>query len=165
MKIEEYSHRHGKELCKLLHPEIHDEVLTLLANLKPFPHGRIKGKTAKDSITATFTSRNWDKETYITLSEGKKDYVDLMKDRIAVEMEWSKFEMFFRDFFRFMLLYERQQIDIGIILTYNEEAYRRWQGEAEAYRSSRASLTKLTGFLAGDYSSIVTVPLWCIGIE
>jgi hypothetical protein len=73
--------------------------------------------------------------------------------------------MFFRDFFRFMLLHERREIDVGIIITLDEMAYQRWQGEAKAYKSARASLQKLVDFLRGDYSSVVNVPIWCIGIE
>ncbi len=80
-------------------------------------------------------------------------------------MEWSRFEMFFRDFFRFMLLYERRQIDLGVILTYDEMAYHRWSGEAKPYKSARASFQRVTDFLSRDYATVVRVPLWCIGIE
>lgn len=51
--------------------------------------------------------------------------MDLYKDKVAVEMEWSRFEMFFRDFFRFMLLYERNEMEVGIILTFDYMAYER----------------------------------------
>jgi hypothetical protein len=98
-------------------------------------------------------------------SADKKDALDLCKWKIAIEMEFSRFEMFFRDFFRFMLLYERREIDVGIIITLDEMAYQRWKGEAKSYRSARASLQRLVDFLQGDYSSVVRVPLWCIGIE
>jgi hypothetical protein len=80
-------------------------------------------------------------------------------------MEFSRVEMFFRDFFRFMLLYDRREIDAGVIITYDKMAYQRWEGEAKAYKAARASLPKLVDFLQGDYSSAVTVPLWCIGVE
>lgn len=119
----------------------------------------------KNHICGAFLERNWIPEMPIVFSDGKRDFIDLMKDRLAIEMEWSRFEMFFRDFFRFMLLYERKQIDVGIIITYNDEAYARWNGEAKPYKSARASLSKLTDFFSGDYASVVTVPIWCIGIE
>lgn len=80
-------------------------------------------------------------------------------------MEFSRFEMFFRDFFRFMLLYERQEIDIGIIITLDEMAYERWNDGVKSYKSARASLQRLNDYLRGDYASVVRVPLWCIGIE
>ncbi len=80
-------------------------------------------------------------------------------------MEFSRFEMFFRDFFRFILLYERQEIDVGVIITLDEMAYQQWSDGVPSYRAARASLQRLVDFLKGDYSSIIKVPLWCIGIE
>jgi len=80
-------------------------------------------------------------------------------------MEYSRFEMFFRDFFRFMLLYERKEIDAGIIITLDEMAYQQWHEGVNSYKSARASMQRLTDFLKGDYSTIVKVPIWCIGIE
>jgi phosphopantetheine adenylyltransferase len=59
----------------------------------------------------------------------------------------------------------RGEIDVGIIITLDEMAYQRWGEEAAAYKAARASLQKLIDFLKGDYSTVVDVPLWCIGIE
>ena len=98
-------------------------------------------------------------------STDKRDALDLCKWKVAIELEFSRFEMFFRDFFRFMLLYERREIDVGVIITLDEMAYERWQGGVSSYRSARASLQRLIDFLKGDYSSVVRVPLWCIGVE
>jgi hypothetical protein len=165
MKYGQFSHRHGEELCRLLHPDLYVEILQLLQQTSPYAHGHKKGCTVKQHMLDAFSSREWQAEHPVHLSGGKKDFLDLYKDRVAIETEWSRFEMFFRDFFRFMLLYERKEIDLGIIITYDEAAYQRWEGEAKAYKTARASLEKLTDFLQGDYSSVVTVPLWCIGIE
>ncbi len=63
-----------------------------------------------------------------------------------------------------MLLYERREIDAGVIITLDELAYKQWQGDVKAYRSARASFKRLVDFLKGDYSTVVTVPIWCIGI-
>jgi hypothetical protein len=165
MKYNEYSHRHGKELLQVLHPDIAQEIHTILSKTPPFPHGAEKGKTAKDYIAEAFTAHGWKKEGRADFSTDKKDALDLCKWKVAIEMEFSRFEMFFRDFFRFILLYERREIDVGVILTLDEMAYQRWQGGAKSYRSARASLLKLVDFLKGDYGSVVRVPLWCIGIE
>jgi hypothetical protein len=165
MKYNEYSHRHGKELLQILHPEILKEVHGLLCDLEPFSHGAKKGVTVKNFISQAFFAHGWKTEGRVDFKTDKKDHIDLCKWKVAIEMEFSRFEMFFRDFFRFMLLYERREIDVGIILTLDEMAYQRWQGEAKAYKSARASFQKLVDFLRGDYSTVVTVPIWCIGIE
>jgi len=165
MRYNEYSHRHGKELLKILHPDIFKEVRTILEELDPFPHGAKKQVTVKNYICNAFVENGWKKEGRADFKTDKKDLIDLCKWKIAAEMEFSRFEMFFRDFFRFMLLYERREIDVGIIITLDEMAYERWKGEALAYKTNRASLQKLIDFLKGDYSSVVKVPIWCIGIE
>lgn len=165
MKYRDYSHRHGKELLQILHPDIYKEIHSILDSLEPFNHGLKKGITVKDYLAAAFVEKGWAKEGRANFQTDKEDYLDLCKWKIAIEMELSRFEMFFRDFFRFMLLYEKKEIDVGIIITLDEMAYQRWNGEAKAYKSARASLEKLTDFLRGDYSAIVNVPIWCIGIE
>jgi hypothetical protein len=165
MRYSEYSYRHGKELLQILHPTILGEIQTILSETPPFPHGAAKGQTVKNHLTEAFLARGWESEGQADFSTDKRDMLDLCKWKVAIEMEFSRFEMFFRDFFRFMLLYERREIDVGVIITLDEMAYVRWQGEAKAYRAARASQQRLLDFLRGDYSSIVRVPLWCIGIE
>jgi hypothetical protein len=143
MRLNEYSHRHGKELLQILHPEILKEIQTILTNLKPFPHGAKKGITVKKYITDAFVAHGWEKEGRADFRTDKKDHLDLCKWKVAIEMEFSRFEMFFRDFFRFMLLHQRREIDVGIILTLDDMAYERWAGEAKAYKSARASFQRL----------------------
>jgi len=165
MRFEEYSHRQGKELLQVLHPDILQEVRDTLLNLEPFTHGAKKGKTAKDYLTEAFVEKGWKKEGRADFKTDKEDFLDLCKWKVAVEIECSRFEMFFREFFRFMLLHQRREIDVGIIMTLDEMAYERWQGEAKPYKSARASYEKLIDFLKGDYSAVVNVPIWCLGIE
>ena len=165
MRFNDYSHRHGKELLQVLHPKILQEAQTILSNLEPFSHGAKKHTTVKKHVTDAFVAHGWETEGRADFRTDKKDKLDLCKWKVAIEMEFSRFEMFFRDFFRFMLLYERREIDVGIIITLDDMAYKRWAGEAKAYKSARASFQRLVDFLKGDYSSIVNVPLWCVGIE
>lgn len=115
MKFEQYSHRHGQELAQHLHPELCAEILGILRELPAFPHGSKKGVTVKEYLNAAFAKRGWEAERKIDLSRDKDDFLDLYKNRLAIEMEWSRFEMFFRDFFRFMLLYERKKYWISFV--------------------------------------------------
>ena len=73
--------------------------------------------------------------------------------------------MFFRDFFRFLLLHDERRLDIGVLITYDDSAFTRWGSGVSSYRAARASLGKLVDFLEGKYSTVVRVPIWCIGIE
>ena len=165
MQYSEFSYRHGKELIQILHPAIIEEIQGIFNYLERFPHGLEKNKTCKDYITTSFVERGWKKENIAEFATTKSDYIDLFKDKIAIEMEFSRFEMFFRDFFRFMLLYEKRIVDATIIITFDKNAYSNWGNGVNPYKSARASLDRLVDFLTGDYSSIITVPIWCIGIE
>ena len=126
MKFEEYSHRDGKELMFIKHEKELKEILEILTNLPRFPHGQTKNKTVKDYIASAFVKQNWNREVEIPLGTGKVDYCDLLKNRVALEQEYSRFEMFFRDFFRFMLLYDQREIDVGVVITYDEKAFGSW---------------------------------------
>jgi len=164
MEFFEYSHRFGKELLTLTHPDEANDILKILKSLEPFPHGRIKNKTPKKFIAEAFEKQGWESETEIPLGTGKSDYCDLSKNGIFIEQEYSRFEMFFRDFFRFLLLFDERKLDIGILITYHSSAFENWGPAVPSYKSARASLKKLVDFLQGNYSAVVRVPIWCIGI-
>jgi hypothetical protein len=149
----------------LTHKKELNEIISVLDGLPKFPHGQEKNRTVKEYIASAFAELGWSKEFEIPLGTGKSDYCDLFKNRIALEQEYSRFEMFFRDFFRFLLLYDQREIDVGVIMTYDEMAFRNWGTGVSTYRSARASLPRLIDFLEGRYSNVVRVPLWCIGIE
>ncbi len=165
MRFNEYSHRRGKELCRDLHRDVFQEVRSILAVLEPCSRGTEEDGSVDDHIAWEFVERGWLKEGEEDFRAFKTDSPDLRKRKVAIEMEFSRFEMFFGDFLRFMLLYERREIDVGIIITLDQMAYERWGGGPGLYTSARASFQRLADFLQGDYSSIVRVPIWCIGIE
>jgi len=165
MRIFNYSYRHGKELLSLTHPEEYEDISSALSSLDPFPHGTEKNKTPKEIVAEAFEALGWESETEIPLGTGKSDYCDLSKNRVFIEQEYSRFEMFFRDFFRFLLLHDERQLDIGVLITYDNSAFIRWGTAVSSYKAARASLGKLIDLLEGKYSAVVRVPIWCIGIE
>ncbi len=165
MNYKEYSYRHGKELFEVLHPDLYTEVCELLEKTDRFTHGQKKNYTIKHVFNHQFITRGWTPELPVEFNTHKNDFVDFYKSNVAIEMEFSRFEMFFRDFFRFMLLYHNRQIDLGIIITLNDDAFNQWGSTAKSYKSARASIEKLIDFLEGEYSSLINVPLWCIGVE
>lgn len=165
MKYNEYSHRHGRELVEILHPDRYKETSKMLQELEPYPHGTKKGKTARSYLIPRFERKGWEKHVSIDLGSDLSDNITLAHWRNALEMEFSKFEMFYRDFFKLTMLYKKDIIDIGIIITLDDMAYERWPGDTKPYGAARASLQKLIDLLKSDYGSIVAVPLWCIGIE
>lgn len=165
MRFKEYSHRHGKEILEMTHITEYVEILGILEQTPAFPHGSQKNHTPKEYLANEFKKRGWDSEIEIPLGTGKSDYCDLGKNNVLIEQEYSRFEMFFRDFFRFLLLYDERRLDVGVIITYDEMAFERWGQGVKSYKSARASLRKIVDFLQGKYAGVVRVPIWCIGIE
>jgi hypothetical protein len=167
----EYDYRHAKTILEEEHSEELKEIKYILRNLPKFRHGAKQQTTPADKLANEFRLNGWTREYPIELSSSKKDTVDLFKNRIAIEQEYSRFEAFFRDFFRLMLLYDERTIDVGVIITYSPEAFEDWQGRfvrtgtVQSYRASRASLHRLRDFLEGKYKTIVRIPIYCIGIE
>ena len=165
MKFYDYSHRHGKELVQMLHPTEYVEITSILSDLKSFPHGATKNTTPVKHISEPFKEQGWDLELKIPLSDDKSDYCDIYKNKIFIEQEYSKFETLFRDFFRFILLHDRGELDAGVIICYDKSAFTRWGSAVPSYKSSRATLQRTRDFLKGGYGSVVRVPVWVIGIE
>jgi len=165
MRFDEYSHRHGKELLEVTHNAEYNQIKDILSRIPPFPHGVERNKTPKMTIADSFIQNGWQEEIEIPLGTGKLDYCDLGKNGVFIEQEYSRFEMFFRDFFRFLLLYDERKLDVVVIITYGESAFERWGKGVNSYRSARVSLDKIVDFLKGKYSAVVRVPIWCIGIE
>ena len=165
MNISDYSHRHGKELVELLHPMEYDEILNIFSLLPPFHHGTNKNETPVNSIAKAFADKKWELEKKIPLSKGKSDYCDIYKNKLFIEQEYSKFETLFRDFFRFILLEDKGELDVGIVICYDKTAFKSWGSGVSSYKSSRATLQRAIDFLKGDYGTVVRVPIWIIGIE
>lgn len=81
------------------------------------------------SLDKPFYHKGWkehDFETKITVdnivSETPTHKVDCVKNKVALEIEWSNKDPFFdRDLNNFRLLFERDAIDVGVIITKSDE--------------------------------------------
>lgn len=164
-KYDEYSHKEAKELLQQNAPDILEEIQTIIGNIKPYQHGKYEGETIKENISPRFEDKGWKKEWQVSFGTDKKDRIDFYKNDVAIEMEFSNSVVFFRDFFRFMILHKKGDIKIGVIITYSERAFKLWSGKVNSQEGTRASLKILKDLLEGDYKRIVEVPIWCIGIH
>lgn len=121
----QYSHRQGRELMELLHPDELSEIIDVLTSLEPYLHGEIKMQTPKNVIAQAFGSREWELEKEIPLGTKKSDYCDIVKNRVYIEQEFSKFETLFRDFLRFLLLFDSGELDVAVLICYDQIAFSR----------------------------------------
>ncbi len=164
-KYDEYSYKDAIGLLQQEAPHILEEIQTIIGNIKPYQHGKSEGETIKENISPRFEDKGWEKEWQVPFGTDKKDRIDFHKNDVAIEMEFSNSVVFFRDFFRFMILHKKRAIKIGVIITYSERAFKLWPGKVNSQEGIRASLKILKDLLEGDYKTIVDVPIWCIGIH
>lgn len=80
--------------------------------------------------------------------------LDYFKNRVAIDLEWnSKDQTFDRDLTAYRACFEHEQIDLGIIITRNEELKDLWKDAARIKKKSGASTTwigKLIGRAKSD---------------
>lgn len=80
--------------------------------------------------------------------------IDYFKNSVAVDLEWnSKDQTFDRDLMAYRAYYEHKIIDVGIVITRNEQLKDLWKDAARTKKKSGASTTwigKLTDRLESD---------------
>ena len=165
MRFREFSHYHGKELLETLHPGIAHEVEDILYELEPYPHGKKKGETARKYLIESFVKHDWMAHVDISFNTEKTETLDLMKQDVAIEVELSRFEMMFKEFLKFSILYQQKNLDCGILLTFDDEVFSRWLSGVPSHEGVRASLEKARSILNSKYGSAIIAPIWVIGIE
>lgn len=65
-------------------------------------------------------SKGWNKEELVSPALTKRQSFDNYRDRIAVEIEFSRYEFVYRDYFRFLLAYNEDKIDVGVLIVFTK---------------------------------------------
>jgi hypothetical protein len=113
MDFETFSFRHAEEILNA-HLAIKREISETLSQV---PEGAVasgpEGLTAR--IVTSFLSRKWEKEVLVMENQPHEQRFDLFKDRVAVEIEFSRYEFLSRDYLRFLSAYNADKIDVGAL--------------------------------------------------
>jgi hypothetical protein len=119
--------------------------------------------SGKDALTPrlmnAFTGRNWDKEVLVSENQEHNQFFDLLKDRVAIEIEFSRYEFLYRDYLRFLSAYNADKIDVGVLITHSQEGLSRVKHKAGA-----PSFARVKSDLAW-LRPVVTCPIWVIGLK
>jgi Restriction endonuclease BglII len=157
VQFESFSYRHADEILnsKLA---IRKEVLAAIASV-----AETKVQAGKEGlgvkITEAFTSRGWKSEVQVAENQEHKQFFDLFKERVAVEIEFSRYEFVYRDYFRFLSAYNTDKIDAGILIIHDDSALGRVKHKAIAPSLSR---------VRDDFAWLrptLTVPIWVIALK
>lgn len=157
MRIGEFTFRHGKEYL-LTRPELHASILAVIVNAQ-----EAQINSPRTSLTILlrreFASEGWENDSVFVEGKHHTQYFDFFKSRVAIEIEFSRYEFIYRDFIRFLAAYNANKIDVGVIITNTREGLNRIK-----YKSSGPNFERVCDEL--DWlRPTLTVPLWVIGLK
>ncbi|NJM55713.1 MAG: hypothetical protein HC841_07240 [Verrucomicrobiae bacterium] len=157
MQFESFSFRHAEEILNS-HLAIKRQINDLLSSAKDAPV-----KSGSDGLTSAlmvaFERSGWQKEVPVSPDEAHEQRFDLLKDRVAVEIEFSRYEFLYRDYLRFLSAYNADRIDVGVLITHSQSGLARTK-----HPSGAPSITRARADLAW-LRPTVTVPIWLIGLK
>jgi hypothetical protein len=157
VQFETFSYRHAEEILNA-HLAIKREISEALAEVE-----EAKVAQGPDALTPrivkAFMARGWQKEVLVAENQPHEQRFDLFKQRVAIEIEFSRYEFLSRDYLRFLSAYNSDKIDVGVLITNSEAGLSRVKGKAVA-----PSLTRVNADLAWLRGTI-TVPIWVIALK
>jgi hypothetical protein len=157
VQIEPFSYRHADEILNSNLP-VKNEILKILnsAVAVPVQKGE-EGLTAK--LSEAFREHGWSGEVPVIEGKLHTQFFDFYKSRVAIEIEFSRYEFIYRDFIRFLAAYNANKIDVGVIITNTRAGLERIK-----HKSSGPSYERVLEEL--DWlRPTLTVPLWIIGLK
>jgi len=155
MRYDKYSYRFAEEILnsKLeLKKEIEDIIRQIDA--KTFQGNEDK---PHDIIKRAFINKGWSEEEII--SEKIKMKHDLFKQRIAIEIETSHIVHTYKDYLKFLLSFNEDKIDVGILIVYSDSYVKKYR-----LGSDKPKLSKVKKDL-NLLRTVVPVPIYVIGLE
>lgn len=163
MRYRGYEHRHAVSILNSNY-RIKREIERILDDINlPIP-SRIRmppSRQAHLEIQKAFFRRGWKREALVSPRTSTRHYFDLLKDRVAIEIEISCRERLYRDYFRFTLAEKEGRIDVGVILVLDEEM-------REVHPVGlRNGLPRLED-AADDLTSlrdVIGVPIWVVALS
>jgi hypothetical protein len=157
VQFEAFNYRHADEILNsnLL---VKNEIIHIIQSTAAVPvqQGE-EGLTAK--ISEAFTALGWSGEVPVIEGKLHTQFFDFFKSRVAIEIEFSRYEFVYRDFIRFLAAYNANKIDVGIIITNTREGLERIK-----HKSSGPSYERVLEELEWLRPTL-TVPLWIIGLK
>lgn len=158
-----FEHRHAVSILNAnyrLKREI-EEILEKLCLSVPRRLGPPNPWRPHQEIQKAFHRHGWKREALVSPRTSTRHYFDLLKDRVAIEIEVSCRERLYRDYYRFALAEKEGRIDVGIILLLAEEM-------REVHPIGlRNGLPRLED-AADDLTSLrdsIGVPIWVIALS
>lgn len=155
--------RHAESVLNTKY-RIKKEIVRVLDSLEldvPRNGSRAEAFSPHRQIQQAFLEHGWEAEALVSPRTERRQYFDLLKDRVAIEIELSNRERLYRDYLRFQLAEADDRIDVGVILMLDDDA--RFVHPC----GLRTSLPRLEDAV-DDLKALhdcVAVPIWLVGLS
>lgn len=157
VEFETLSYRHAEEILNSK-VTIRREIEKAIAGVKPTMVSQGADNLTK-RLQQAFIGLGWQDEFPVTDKQTHEQFFDFFKDRVAIEIEFSRYEFIYRDYFRFLSAYNEDKIDVGILITHSASGLSRVK-----HPSGAPSLVRVTEDLAW-LRPVVTVPIWVVALK
>jgi len=162
MHFHTYDYRHAETILNAnlrLKREI-ESVLTGLDLDFARPHPA-NGCSAHRQIQQAFLRQGWEGEALVSRRTRKRQFFDLYKERVAIEIELSNRERLYRDYLRFLLAEAEGRIDVGVILLVD---YAACTFTTPGMRAPLPQLAQVEDDLR-CLRAVVGVPIWVVALH
>ena len=164
MHFRTYEFRHAETILNSNH-RLKKEVESILGGLEldfPRPYANNECSRPHQQIQRAFLKHGWHAETPVSRRRNaRRQYFDLFKDRVAVEIELSSRSMLYRDYVRFLLAEAEGQIDVGVLLLLDHDAR---DVHPAGLRNSLPRIEDVEDDLH-SLRSVFSVPIWVVAIS
>lgn len=148
----EYDFKFAKTILESHYPSVIREIDDAITSLTS-PLGRNVKPTPAAVLEREFVKRGWQSQQAVTSPETRLKF-DLLKDKVAIEIQLADPSDCYNDYLKFLLAYNLELIDVGVEIVYDD--------------SIRGNNIPRLGKVSRDlkmYRRVLPCPIWAIGLK
>ena len=148
----EYDFKFAKTILEKHYPSAMREIEDVITSFAS-PLGRNVRPTPAALLEREFVRRGWQSQQAVTSLETRLKF-DLLKDKIAIEIQLADPSDCYNDFLKFLLAYNLELIDVGVEIVYDDSIH----------GNNIPRLGKVSRDLV-LYRRVLPCPVWAIGLK
>ena len=162
MRLRTFEYRHAESVLGA-NLRLRKEIERILDNLELDPGSHTNGDANRphQQIQRAFLRHGWRAESLVSARTAHRQYFDLYKDRVAIEIELTNREMLYRDYLRFQVAETEGTLDVGVIIVFDRDPR---YSSTETAHNSHPHLEDVVDDLKA-LRGLVAVPIWVLAIS
>jgi len=152
MPHSEYDFKFAKTILERHYPDRLREIEEAIAELKS-PLGRNISPTPAKVLEQLLVSKGWESQRAVSSTLTRLKF-DLLRDKVAVEIQLADPSDCYNDYLKFLLAYNLELIDVGVEVVYDDTI----RGD------NIPRISKVTRDLE-LYRRVIPCPIWVIGLK